>query len=346
MKPPVRPFDIDLDSFVSSISLALFLSSFDTLFTPVISIPRSQFSLRTDIDFLIKFIYPDSSFIHDLIFSDEIDFNNVKEIILTDHNKLTPSLQHLNHLVTRVFDHHKDEGLYKEADPRIIVEIGSATTLIAELWFNSQKEINCQFAMFLLAPILMDTVNLEPSYKRVTPRDQKMAEFLIDIIKNTNSDFDYKKFYADLEDAKSNITHLSSELLLVKDYKEWVLDSCKLGISSVGWNINGGWLKRDGENFSHSLREYKNANNLDVLIIMTAFDHSKLDSNREFEREILFCVDGDYKSIIPMLECNSELDLEIVDSSLNLYNQRKLSSSRKQVYPIVEEALKKLSNRF
>lgn len=368
--------NLDLDSLVSSLSYAFLndlKSTNSTLTLPLIPISSSEFILRTESTWLLNHVNAlesNKQYTDYLTFIDEIPTSHLDSLIhspssslvLTDHNKLSPSLfppsnKNVSFNVTAVFDHHVDEGLYLTASPRIIAPVGSATTLIVQQWksflerdtssntnnnasgAHATEEINqyhmdASFAKFLIAPILIDTINLDPSMNRVTPLDREMFTYLDEVIRreaagnstSTTSLWDSSVFFRQLQKAKSDISHLSSLDLLRKDYKEWIIvlndintessnkKNFKIGISSVGWFLED-WEKRDhtsasaastlSDNISSSssplithFNEFSSAKDLDMLLVMTAFEHPKKVVGKEpqvvlhsgFERELVVFV--------------------------------------------------------
>jgi exopolyphosphatase len=93
---------------------------------------------------------------------------------------LKPKQAHLSEAIERVVDHHVDEHQYYPlmADKdRLITFVRSNATLIAEKILSSEQTvISPELATFLLAPILIDSSNLQ-----ATQRDIDIASSLQDI---------------------------------------------------------------------------------------------------------------------------------------------------------------------
>ncbi|KAJ3087025.1 hypothetical protein HK102_011950 [Quaeritorhiza haematococci] len=435
----------DLDSIVSSVSFAWYKhilharantpTGHERHFVPVINIPRADFPLRTECTFAFKtsFASPPSpplpttngetknqsapslgeEIVSNLTFIDEVSLDAVSQnsklrLVLTDHNILPPTLSKFNDLVEGVLDHHKDEGIYTNAQPREIVPVGSATTLVVERWealltrgrildgnddtvvdVSNKRDvlIDGHLAKLMLAPILVDTINLRTEFGRVTDRDRKMVDFLVPFITEHEKldasslglavpRFNQDAFFESLQAAKFDITHLETGDLLRKDYKEWVIGNYKLGIGSVGWHLQGadGWIEREEQQARDSetgeqglevlerhIREFANERELDVMVVMTAFDHSKKDGSgdRGFERELVVWFNqvlrelNTDKKILTALEGTEELQLEKMDVGddeevslycpVSLYRQKNIKLSRKQVQPILQNILSTVS---
>ncbi|KAI8844791.1 hypothetical protein BC829DRAFT_342909, partial [Chytridium lagenaria] len=219
----------DLDSMVSAISYAFLKhkSKPDRSYIPVIHVPRKDFSIRTDCTFALSRAFPvaeNGDVTSQLTFIDEIDLDSIPDLhlILTDHNRLAPSLSRFSHLVTGILDHHKDEGLHLDASPRIVEPVGSATSLVALEWRQSAQEVDNALATFMLSPILLDTINLEPKFGRSTQKDFEATDYLVSNIEAARLDRSslLQALFDQLQNAKFDCSAQSNEDLLKKDYKE------------------------------------------------------------------------------------------------------------------------------
>ncbi|TPX58246.1 inorganic diphosphatase [Powellomyces hirtus] len=290
----------DLDSLVSAMSLAYLLSlrhqpqppphpiaTAQPLpnhhhYLPVISIPRRDFALRTECPFTLSTAFGPhlSTLTSSLTFLDEIDLDalaasRLLSIILVDHNRLAPTLARFSGCVVGVVDHHVDEGLYSDVGMRVVQPVGSAVSLVTEMWMTDKRPVEQGLAVCMLAAILIDTVNLVEEYGRVTETDRKAVTYLLPFARGptteptittttpplqhststttplTSTDRDFlTALYTGVHTAKTSISTLSSLDLLRKDYKECVVGDYRLGISSVSWHVMGetGWAAREALN--------------------------------------------------------------------------------------------------
>lgn len=142
------------------------------------------------------------------------------DVVLTDHNQVCAQFSHLGKVgllcgvgsglsasrshwtdwscvqhVVRIVDHHQDEGLYTTTVPKECREIAfdmekckgiaSTCTLVWE-WFSKHCTAALpQVAVPLLGVILIDSGNLDPAARKVTPRDDVAGKALLDL---TNKD--------------------------------------------------------------------------------------------------------------------------------------------------------------
>ena len=125
--------------------------------------------------------------------------------------------------------------------------MGSATTLVASKFLESaQVKITPGIALFLLGPILLDTVNLKPEEGRVTEKDAEVAKRLFDLAPSISQQEAFKH----LEAEKFNVASLSSRDLLRKDYKEYGTTNFKYGIEVIVFPGNVAGIAGGADNVS------------------------------------------------------------------------------------------------
>ncbi len=317
----------DLDSMQAAVLYAYLRGA-----VPVINIPRADFKLRTEAVYLIT---EAGINVDQLIFADEIDLDELQaagrlSLILVDHNKLAAPQEKFASVVTGVIDHHKDEGLFPDASPRIIEPVGSVATLVAELMLQQDEALlEPGVAKLLLGTILLDTVNLDPKAERATPKDQQMVETLL-----ARTGADRQQLFDDLQREKFNVSALGTEDLLRKDYKEWKLGAVQVGIGSVLLPITD-WLKK-GSDLAGAMDAFARSRSLDVLIAMNAY------TSPSFTRElVVYCPDQTLRERLLSFLNQKDLQLSEISGSsspaLALYAQGNLGYSRKKLQPLLSE---------
>ena len=217
---------------------------------------------------------------------------------LVDHNRLGSAftLDNPKAEVIAVVDHHEDEHLYPQANPRIISPSGSCTSHITAL---CPPELPVELATLLLTGILIDTDGLKPGGKAIDI-DRNSALFLatkstisnvipplsaLSPIDHPNPDALYdcqaiKDLTGTLSTKKLDVSRLGALDLLRRDYKESTLTlkwapgkpTIKAGLSSVplrlkAWGSDGRletdavtWMQRRG---------------ITVLGVLTSFKDTK-----------------------------------------------------------------------
>jgi exopolyphosphatase len=328
----------DLDSMASSIAYAYLLSQARTAITevvlPVMNIPRSEFKLRTEADYLFREVGIDIS---NLVFLDEIDLNTLRDanhlkLVLIDHNRLGKSQQGLAENVEEILDHHVDEGLYPNVSRRIIEPVGSSATLITEQIDQQRPDLFDEvLATLLLGTILLDTANLDPS--RTNAKDEAWVARLSTLV-DTPKD----NLFSKVQYEKFNASTLSTPELLRKDYKQWHTGKIKYGISSVPLSIEA-WIAKE-DNLAESFQNYAQARGLNVLLAMNFYDKPR------FSRQLVVYSDNEAlnKEIVATFN-NADVRLESIEQyvrhtnnarSLLFFKQHNIKMSRKKIQPLLE----------
>ena len=345
----------DLDSLCSALLFAYIRTNTPphTLHIPLSNLPRSDLALRTEMTAVLRHadLAP-----KDLLTLSELPDLDPKDTrwLLVDHNCLTGPLKKFSGQIIGVVDHHADEGaVHAQAEPRVVEPCGSCMSLIVEenrkAWeesaaldpeFASEEE---KLAKFGLAAILTDTIDLTAKEK-VREKDPKAVSFLVSKIHDKS--FDRKKFYEEIAAVKEDISSLCFRDIFRKDYKEWDESGLKLGVSCVVQNFDyliskGGSTEALLDNFESWAKERE----LDVAAIMTTSN-----PDGEFQRHLLVWGVGEKgeealrrfaKLGEEKLKLEGWKDGELDDGERRIaWRQRDLAASRKQVAPLLREAMK------
>lgn len=331
----------DLDSMASSILLAYSrgVNCGGLANVPVMNIPREDFSLRTEAVWLFKEVGIDSK---DLVFLDDLDLGNLfatgeSKLVLLDHNKLANTQSAWADAVEEVVDHHTNEQLYPAAK-KVIEPTGSATTLVAEsLLANIPVRLEAGVYTLALGTILLDTVNLDPDAKRVTPRDDAVAMQLLTLAKQ-----DRTALFNSLQYEKFNVAGLSTRDILRKDYKEYRMGTVACGIASALLPMID-WLKQDSA-LDAAFTQFCTERKLDVLVVMNAY--TATDFKREMavhaldvalRKRLAGCLNQAGLGLTTLLPSKAHTDF---------YAQSDLNQSRKKVQPLLSDCFKKLTGNF
>jgi len=332
----------DLDSMASSVMHAYYAGQAAAdengpVFLPLINIPRADFKLRTEAVYLFDAC---GVALESLLFTGEVDLDRLQEtnrlhLTLVDHNKLASSQGRYQESVEAIIDHHEDEGLYLHIASRTIEAVGSAASLVAEIILQDKPElIDEGTGKLLLGTILLDTANLDPEAKRVTPKDEEIAGVLL---KRTAAD--QKALFDKLQFEKFNVSSLGTYDLLRKDYKEWRMGPVKCGIGSVLMPLKA-WIEKDPD-ISEGFASYLKERGLNLLLAMNAY------TDPDFHRDlVVYCPDQGLRAkVISHLETMG-LELKPIDpqglkgkENISFFVQGDLSKSRKKLQPILSELL-------
>ncbi|CZT21775.1 related to exopolyphosphatase [Ramularia collo-cygni] len=351
------------------------------LVVPIANLPASDLPLRTELTALLKHAGIKPS---DLITLDDLGTSPLPldktDWTLVDHNALQGQLgERYRSRVVGVIDHHEDDNAVpKDAALRIIEKCGSCNSLM----INSQRETwqslgsmvstsavglgqddiliddfayastwDGQVAKLSLGSILIDTGNMEIESK-VTDHDRKAVRYLeakINVSPKLGKDYDRKKFFNEIHDAKMEISSLSLADVFRKDYKEWKEGDLTLGMSSVVQSYS--YLQATGEDLQAALKSFAQKKSLDLYSITT----SGTDESGQFYKEILLTALGGQKATkaVERFVAIAKDDLQLGDrdgvkwsapsdpdiSFQHLWNQGNVEASRKQVAPFLRKAM-------
>jgi exopolyphosphatase len=217
---------------------------------------------------------------------------------------------------------------------------------------------DAQVALLALGAILIDTQNLTSRHK-VTKHDEKAVKLLeafINMSPRLSPKYDREAFYQQLDAAKSDISPLSLTDILRKDYKSWAENGLQLGIASVVQGLPFLREKADVEADSkdslvNACIPFAQERDLGLFAVMTAFTNDKGD----FERELLLLAteEGKASEAAKKFVEKSKGELKLVELDqdageggegsvawLGVWRQENLEASRKQVGPLLREAMK------
>ncbi|ODV94497.1 hypothetical protein PACTADRAFT_4437 [Pachysolen tannophilus NRRL Y-2460] len=344
----------DLDSVIGSISYSfLYYNYWENPIYPFINILKKDLTLRKDIQYIFDEFHLDPEnflFVDDLIRAEKKNF----DLILVDHNSLQYDkkiIEVTKFNVTGIIDHHFDEKLYLNANPRIIEKSGSCSSLILNYWYDlyassnskhtNMNEVFKSIAKFILPPILIDTACM-------THKVEKSDLRAIEIIKNhldSSSALNFQNYFQEIRSRKTDISGFSIYELLKKDYKEYEYNGHKVGISTIPDSIDYIFKQNSFGNESKFLTDFNKwskERQLDLCVVMTNFVDKSTD---KFTRELALSFVNkslDASKIIDSLDKKLDLveinNISIDDNSnIVVYEQRNIQHSRKQVAPFLQE---------
>ncbi|TGJ83763.1 hypothetical protein E0Z10_g5001 [Xylaria hypoxylon] len=362
----------DLDSLCSALLLAYFHTyappkkrdgslAVSTLHIPVCHLQRADLALRPEKDSTgTESIRPEDT-----------------HWLLVDHNAMTGTLA--NKFASRVFgcvDHHADEDVIpRDTEVRVIDKSGSCMSLVLERCADTWEAlgtgdgsagaeiIDAQLARLALAPILIDTANLGDKNK-TTAHDERAVALAES--KMEGQGYDRDVFFNRLSELKEDIADMSLRDVFRKDYKEWRVRGLNLGTSSVPRGF--AYLNARGESgaFGSALRDWAgerdgrvdNGEKMDLVVLLTTFQ----DKDGRFCRELLLWARSE--AGIRAAELFEEtyadklrleawgdgvLDIRGDDDGTSEWRrcwaQRAVEHSRKQIAPMLRDALKEVSGR-
>ncbi len=220
---------------------------------------------------------------------------------------------------------------------------------------------DAQVAKIALASILVDTANLRPP-GRVEQVDRDAVEYLegrITLIPREAKVWDRERFFKELQGAKGMIEGLVLGEILKKDYKMWSEGERKLGMSSVVKDLRFLIRKAEAEGdesgkyepFENVLNRFMNEEGLEVFAIMTMPTTHQGDFQRELLIQARPSAHESVKRFLDTavqeleleemnLEAVAKIDLSSADVWRNTWRQKELSKGRKQVAPLLRDAMR------
>lgn len=342
----------DLDSAVSALVQAFseYLDGIknketDSAVIPLMNIAEKEYRLKTEVVFFLE----RHSIPSDLLtFRDQIDLQSLKkdagrklEVVLVDHHQLADRDAYLADCVVKVIDHRPRDERWcwpgREVDLRIV---GSCATLVARRLLDRHPEaLDSQVSSLLRGPILIDTCNFSKESDRATPIDVEIAAALE---KAGQLDLDRDKAFDEIVKAKSDVSQLSADDLLIRDLKVIV------GVPIVGLPM----LAKDFVALPDSLKAVENfarSRNAPIVVLMGL----QLSSGK-VSRDIAIFSLADHpvairNKVIEALTVSAQpsLHLTLINETreprgqfqLLLFAQGNLRITRKQVLPIVRDAV-------
>ncbi|KAK7418958.1 Exopolyphosphatase [Neonectria punicea] len=347
----------DLDSLSSAVVYAYIRTNSPphTLHIPLSNLPRVDLGLRTEMAAVLSAAGLGPADLLTLSELPDLDPDDTRWM-LVDHNCLTGSLNKFAGRIVGCIDHHADEGVIAQSvKPRVVEPCGSCMSLVVDetrhAWDALSKEVEDgdavaedeKLAKIGLASILSDTINLTAKEK-VRDKDPKAVAFLRAKIRDPS--FDRTRYFDDISAVKEDISGLNFRDIFRKDYKEWDEAGLKLGISCSVQGFDYLVDKAGGAvPLLDDLADWTRERGLDVASLMTT---SHPDG--QFQRHLLVwgLTDEGKAAVERFRKIRDKLELEtwgngaLDDGAVRgAWRQHNLGASRKQVAPLLREALKK-----
>ncbi|CAE6488865.1 unnamed protein product [Rhizoctonia solani] len=366
----------DLDSCASALAHSYLSTILDhKRIIALIQTPRADLSLRAENLLAFNYAHLDKNNT-DLLTIDDITVATKLEDLrssyaLVDHNKLLPKFLAKEgplasaERVTSIFDHHDDERVHLDANPRIIHPAGSCASIVAD-YFKPRlppspvpSDAITDAYSLLLSAIMIDTGGLKDNGK-TTEYDTIAADYLYphtqfgapSVAGGENKDRMTMSELANvLVDKKRDVSELSGHDLLRRDYKEFEWNNSqgalvRVGLSTVPMGLKH-WIERDGKNkFWAAQDAWIKERKLDVSGVLTTF---RTRTKNKHKREMLLVFPqteqvadaptGLELKLYTGIESNAELGAEPKDipgiegRRARAWEQTEKQATRKQIAP-------------
>ncbi|MDR7871291.1 MAG: putative manganese-dependent inorganic diphosphatase [Tissierellaceae bacterium] len=151
-----------------------------------------------------------------------------KKVILVDHNERSQSVDGLEEAeILEIIDHHRVADVFTGAPIYFRNEpVGSTCTIVASILFENGRRPSKKTAGILAAGIISDTLLFKSPTS--TNTDKIMLERLAKI-----ADLDVEEFALEMFKEGTSLTGKTPKELLNQDFKSFVINEEKVGISQV-----------------------------------------------------------------------------------------------------------------
>ncbi len=266
----------DLDSVVAAISFAEY-SKLNEVENPTPAI-IDNFNPET------KFVFEKFGQISPVLISAS-DILPDDRVILVDHNEPDQRLVGLNpEQIVAIYDHHKVNLNLNQPIEIITLPVGSSNTICWYLFKEFNFPINSNLAKLMLSAILSDTVGLKSS--TTTETDKEAVKNLSLIAQITN----LEELTLEIFKAKSNISSLTAEQVVLNDYKIFDFYGKKVLIGQIETVEQETLLNSRKEELLNSLQLIKERESVDFIILAITDIlkiNTKLLVNRGGETELV-----------------------------------------------------------
>ncbi len=185
-----------------------------------------------------------------------------KKAILVDHNEVSQAVDNIEEAeILEIIDHHRVGDISTVAPIYVYNDpIGSTCTVVAGMMFLHGVHVPPEIAGLLLSGILSDTLILTLS--TTTDRDRTAAERLAEI-----AGVSIKDYGKELLRASISIHGKTAAELIAADFKEFLIDGRKFGISQM-MVLDCKDIDLREEEFLAELERLRTANNYDLAVLL------------------------------------------------------------------------------
>lgn len=194
---------------------------------------------------------------------------DVKEVILVDHNEFQQSVDNIRDMkITEVIDHHRIAN-FETNDPLFmrIEPVGCTATILKKMFDEQEVEVSKQDALLLLSAIISDTLLFKSP--TCTKEDEKVARALAEI-----SGVDVEEYGLDMLKAGTDLSEKTVEELLTMDAKEFTMGDSKVEIAQIN-AVDIAAVYKEQEAIEKGIQKVIDAKKLDLfLLVVTDIIHS------------------------------------------------------------------------
>ena len=239
-----------------------------------------------------------------------------KKVILVDHNERSQSVDGLEESeILEIIDHHRVADVFTGSPIYFRNEpVGSTSTIIASIYFENGRRPPKRIAGMLAAAIISDTLLMKSPTSTAT--DKRILERLAVI-----ADMDIEKFAMEMFKAGTTLTGRSPHDLLKQDFKSFIIQDERIGISQV-YTMDPESLRDRRAEILELMEKVSKENGYSIYIFMLT------DIFNESSEMIVV---GEYKDLVA-----KAFDRELKDNS---FYAPGVLSRKKQIVPPITNML-------
>ena len=185
-----------------------------------------------------------------------------KKVILVDHNERSQSVDGLEEAeILEIIDHHRVADVFTGAPIYFRNEsVGSTCTIVASIMFENGRRPSKKIAGILAAGIISDTLLLR------SPTSTNTDRIILDRLAMI-ADLDVEEFAMEMFKAGTSLTGKTPKELLNQDFKSFVINEDKVGISQV-YTMDPDSLKEMRDELIVTMKERSKEYNYSIFILM------------------------------------------------------------------------------
>ncbi|MBA3747239.1 MAG: putative manganese-dependent inorganic diphosphatase [Solirubrobacterales bacterium] len=237
-----------------------------------------------------------------------------RRVLLVDHAERAQSVHGIEDAeIVEILDHHHIGSIETKMPVTAIFDpVGSTATLVTERFRQAGKSPTKATAIMLLGAIMSDTVLL--TSPTTTDRDHAATSWIEEIV-----DLDAEKFGREMFECSSDVSCVSAQDLVVRDLKEYELDSGRtMSIAQIE-TVGGALKDRHGELLEAVVAYRERHDQLLFALMVTDI----------LERSSTLLVSGSEQVV------ERAFDKQVVDGVVDLPD---VMSRKKQVAPVLMSA--------
>lgn len=185
-----------------------------------------------------------------------------KKVILVDHNERSQSVDGLEEAeILEIIDHHRVADVFTGSPIYFRNEpVGSTSTIVASILFENGRRPSKKIAGILAAGIISDTLLFR------SPTSTNTDKIILDRLAKI-ADLNVEEFAMEMFKSGTTLTGKTPKELLNQDFKSFLINEDKVGISQV-YTMDSASLEGMREELLKTMEERSKENGYSIFILM------------------------------------------------------------------------------